>query len=249
MPDRRPDIPAETRRLVLMESGHRCAVCGDTCPLERAHIVPWSSTRDHSLENLICLCASCHQRADSEQWGEKVLQAYKSKPWVLRRFVPKDDDVGAVGRRDELLAFKNMFMLHAPPSETDATLGYGNPEIDVRDIASAFCDIAAQKFDLFFPVYRSHSHLLPAESESLFNKMAERVKFGRMQWANKLRSTNILVVGRDFTTAGLEFHFHRLVLEAIEIELRRVMGDEPSGLTLALHSIALKDGAGVSSTS
>ena len=78
---------------------------------------------------------------------------------------------------------------------------------------------------------------------SLFNKMAERVKIGRMHWANKLRSTNVLVVGRDFATAGLEFHFHRLVIEAIDIELQRVIGHEPSGLTLALHSISLRDGA------
>lgn len=82
----------------------------------------------------------------------------------------EDDGIGAVGKRNELLAFKNAFMLHAPPSETDASLGYGNPEIEVRDIANAFCNVVAQKFDLFLPVYKLHSHLLPVESVSCLTR-------------------------------------------------------------------------------
>jgi len=39
------------------------------------------------VENLICLCANCHQRADSEKWGEKALLEYKRLPWIKRRFV------------------------------------------------------------------------------------------------------------------------------------------------------------------
>lgn len=87
MPNR-PAISAEVSRQVFIEAGHRCAVCGADLPLERAHIVPWCDTQDHSLENLICLCANCHQRADSEKWGEKVLKAYKLEPWVMRRGNP-----------------------------------------------------------------------------------------------------------------------------------------------------------------
>ncbi len=81
----RPGIPADIAREILTESGHRCAVCGEGCPLERAHIVPWRESREHKAENLICLCANCHQRADNEHWGEKALHAYKERPWVLRR--------------------------------------------------------------------------------------------------------------------------------------------------------------------
>ncbi len=72
----------------MTESGHRCAVCGDPCPLERAHIIPWRKSNNHNKENLICLCANCHQRADLEKWGEKVLKIYKNKPWVLRKNEP-----------------------------------------------------------------------------------------------------------------------------------------------------------------
>lgn len=77
-------ISSEVSRRVLIESGHRCAVCGEACPLERAHIIPWSSSRDNRPENLICLCANCHQRADHERWGEETLRRYKENPWVFR---------------------------------------------------------------------------------------------------------------------------------------------------------------------
>lgn len=32
------------------------------------------------------MCPNCHDQADREEWGEKTLQDYKKKPWVLRRF-------------------------------------------------------------------------------------------------------------------------------------------------------------------
>lgn len=84
MPDR-PAIPAHITREILIESGHRCAVCGANCPLERAHIIPWHKSKEHKAEDLICLCASCHERADLEQWGEATLREYKKKPWILRQ--------------------------------------------------------------------------------------------------------------------------------------------------------------------
>lgn len=85
MPDR-PAIPADITREILIEAGHRCAVCGAGCPLERAHIVPWHKSREHKAEDLICLCASCHERADLEDWGAKTLREYKQNPWILRQY-------------------------------------------------------------------------------------------------------------------------------------------------------------------
>jgi hypothetical protein len=84
----RPKIPAEMTREILVEAGHRCSVCGDPCPLERAHIIPWRVAKEHRAENLICLCASCHERADLEDWGEKTLRVYKGRPWILRKRGP-----------------------------------------------------------------------------------------------------------------------------------------------------------------
>lgn len=82
--EKRTIVPVEIVREVLIESGHRCAVCGDAIPLERAHIVPWSRAVEHNTSNLICLCANCHFRADSEKWGEEALRKYKERPWILR---------------------------------------------------------------------------------------------------------------------------------------------------------------------
>ena len=86
MPENRPAIPSDVQREILIESGHRCAVCGEGCPLERAHIIPWHKAKEHTAENLICLCANCHGRADKENWGENTLRQYKQKPWVMRRY-------------------------------------------------------------------------------------------------------------------------------------------------------------------
>jgi tetratricopeptide (TPR) repeat protein len=91
MPADREPIPADIQRAVLVEAGHRCAVCGESCPLERAHIVPWSVVKSHCVENLICLCANCHERADKEKWGQKTLEYYKKHPWVMRRTLPDGD--------------------------------------------------------------------------------------------------------------------------------------------------------------
>ena len=91
MPADRDPIPAEIKRALLIEAGHKCAVCGEACPLESAHIVPWSVVRTHCIENLICLCANCHERADKEKWGQKTLEYYKKNPWVMRRPSPDGD--------------------------------------------------------------------------------------------------------------------------------------------------------------
>ena len=84
----RPAIPIEIRREVLFEARHRCAVCCEPTPLERAHIDPWSNSKDHSAANLIALCANCHTRADKEKWGDKYLGRYKKSPCALASNAP-----------------------------------------------------------------------------------------------------------------------------------------------------------------
>jgi TIR domain-containing protein/HNH endonuclease len=84
MPQNHPRIPADIERQVLIEAGHRCAVCGAELPLDRAHIIAWSRSNNSSVENLLCLCANCHRRAETEGWGEEALRQYKKRPWVIR---------------------------------------------------------------------------------------------------------------------------------------------------------------------
>jgi len=75
---RRPDIPTELERAVLIECGHRCAIptCRQT-PVELAHIVPWARCREHKFENLIGLCPTCHTRYDKHEIDRKAMQVYK----------------------------------------------------------------------------------------------------------------------------------------------------------------------------
>lgn len=88
MPTSRPAIPIEIKRDVLFEARHHCAVCCTALPLEYAHVIPWSKSQDHSLSNLIALCANCHERADNEKWGVSYLQRYKKSPCIIARVVP-----------------------------------------------------------------------------------------------------------------------------------------------------------------
>lgn len=74
----RPALPAELRRRVLVESGHRCAI--PTCryiDVDIHHIVPWMTRLSHEYENLIALCPNCHRRADKGEIDRKALRNYK----------------------------------------------------------------------------------------------------------------------------------------------------------------------------
>ncbi|MEI6848052.1 MAG: HNH endonuclease signature motif containing protein [Chlorobiaceae bacterium] len=113
MSHNRPKIPSDIARDVLRESGHRCAVCGESCPLERAHIIPWHKSKEHCAADLLCLCENCHQRADKENWGEISLRIYKERPWILRK---ADDALDAEQR--SVVTFRVEF----PFSPQDKTL-------------------------------------------------------------------------------------------------------------------------------
>ncbi|WP_370277569.1 HNH endonuclease [Pontibacterium sp.] len=75
----RPAIPAEIKRAVLVEAGHRCAIprCGET-ELDIHHIVPWETCQKHEYSNLIALCPVCHRRAHKGEIDRKALLQYKA---------------------------------------------------------------------------------------------------------------------------------------------------------------------------
>jgi hypothetical protein len=84
MTDRDP-VPAQVKRSVLVEAGHRCAIpsCRATTT-EIAHIVPWAETRDNSFENLIALCPNCHTRYDQKREIDRPsMKMYKQNLGVL----------------------------------------------------------------------------------------------------------------------------------------------------------------------
>ena len=87
MSNNRPAIPIAIRREVLFEARHHCAVCCNPLPLEQAHVIPWKESHEHSVADLIALCANCHSRADGEKWGVKVFRQYKDSVAPYRIFL------------------------------------------------------------------------------------------------------------------------------------------------------------------
>jgi Deacetylase PdaC/HNH endonuclease/Protein of unknown function (DUF3298) len=89
---RRPSIPADLRRRVLVEAGHRCAI--HTCrypDVDVHHIEPWAKVREHRFENMIALCSNCHRRADAGEIDRKSLLIYKARLGAAFRY--EDFDV------------------------------------------------------------------------------------------------------------------------------------------------------------
>ena len=81
----RPAIPADIQRDLLFECRYRCACCCEPVSLEKAHIIPWCQTHDHSFRNLVVLCANCHTRSHSEHWPDSQLRRFKEAPCALER--------------------------------------------------------------------------------------------------------------------------------------------------------------------
>lgn len=75
----RPAIPAEIRRHVLIEAGHRCAIqtCRNSANVDIHHIIPWERCHEHFPKNLIVLCPNCHRLAHDGAIDRKALMKYK----------------------------------------------------------------------------------------------------------------------------------------------------------------------------
>ncbi|MFA5014195.1 MAG: HNH endonuclease signature motif containing protein [Actinomycetota bacterium] len=76
----RISIPAELKRKILVEAGHRCAI--PTCrypTTEIAHIIPYSEVKSNEENNLIALCPNCHTRYDKGEIDRKSMMMYKRK--------------------------------------------------------------------------------------------------------------------------------------------------------------------------
>lgn len=66
------------RRLAWERDNFTCQHCGKKDEKRKPdvhHKVPWCNSLSHDLENLICLCRSCHSKEDAkchEQWGGQL---------------------------------------------------------------------------------------------------------------------------------------------------------------------------------
>jgi len=83
VPDR-PAIPAQLRRDVLIEAGYRCAIphCRET-DIQIHHIEGYAVQPEHTFDDLIALCANCHQRVTNGQIDRKAVRQIKANLSVL----------------------------------------------------------------------------------------------------------------------------------------------------------------------
>ncbi|BAQ60107.1 hypothetical protein GM3708_513 [Geminocystis sp. NIES-3708] len=87
---KRPNIPAEIKRRVLVEAGHRCAI--HTCKnpnVDIHHIIPWAKCQEHNFNNLIALCPNCHRRVHNGEIDQKSLLMYKAS--LVKREIKETD--------------------------------------------------------------------------------------------------------------------------------------------------------------
>lgn len=54
----------KNRKIVRERDGFRCVECGSEENVQVHHKVPYRIFRDHSIDNLECLCLTCHVEAD-----------------------------------------------------------------------------------------------------------------------------------------------------------------------------------------
>ncbi len=94
--DESRDIPAELKRLVLVEAGHRCAIptCREQANVEIHHIEPYSKVKKHELANLIALCPNCHAQAGRNRIDKKAMLMYKDNlRYINEKFSPLEVDI------------------------------------------------------------------------------------------------------------------------------------------------------------
>lgn len=96
---KRPRIPAEIKRKILVESGHRCAIphCRSLGGVDVHHIVPWRNNNEHDPKNLIALCPNCHRLAEEKKIDRKSLHKYKeiSRMLINPLYPHKDNEIKA----------------------------------------------------------------------------------------------------------------------------------------------------------
>jgi len=67
------------RKLAWERDNLICKHCGKKDELRRPdvhHILPWPISQSHALDNLLCLCRSCHSKADGkchDKWGGQLV--------------------------------------------------------------------------------------------------------------------------------------------------------------------------------
>ncbi|HUP65807.1 MAG TPA: ABC-three component system protein [Thermoanaerobaculia bacterium] len=76
-PGRHP--PVQVRRELLVESGHLCAICRSSGPLEFHHIIEFAELRHHDPVHMLAVCPNCHAKATVGQIDVLSQRMYKTR--------------------------------------------------------------------------------------------------------------------------------------------------------------------------
>lgn len=75
----RKAIPKKLEKLIYQESGMCCPMCSETdvSTFQIHHIQPYSEVKEHTFDNMILLCSSCHSKVTAGDIHEREI--YKLK--------------------------------------------------------------------------------------------------------------------------------------------------------------------------
>jgi len=76
-PGRHP--PVAVRRQLLVESKHRCGVCGEPAPMQFHHIVDFAKIGHYDPQHMLALCPTCHAYCTNGFIDSKSQYMYKNQ--------------------------------------------------------------------------------------------------------------------------------------------------------------------------
>jgi Protein of unknown function (DUF3298)/HNH endonuclease len=166
----RPQIPADLRRRILVEAGHRCAIHSCRHPeVDLHHIVPWEQCKRHEYDNLIALCPNCHRRADSQEIDRSSLRMYKARL------------VASLGLNDPLIV--------ASQTSVPNVVGASRREWQTETIHETQTEYPSYEAELEFPKFTGISQDL--------NDLTVLERSNAIRRLNELRATKLLISSFD----------------------------------------------------
>jgi hypothetical protein len=115
----------ERKAFCLARDNHRCRICGNSENLHVHHVFPVSYSSNHTIQNLITLCRSCHMKQD--YWNHKQLvteNIHANKKICVGGYIKSDgvivgENRRKTGRRGNFWKkVKNERLQHHKPKQT-----------------------------------------------------------------------------------------------------------------------------------
>ncbi len=214
MPEGRPEIPAELKRSVLVEAGHRCAIptCRQT-PVELAHITPWAKVKQHTFDNLIALCPTCHTRFGHGDIDHKAMLQYKAnldilnyrytdlERQLLRAFIRRWQDA----KKRAQIPHHDIDIWPLRKAQQRRGADWNPEQISIQDMAEA---VQSGKIRIYAPMTWAFTNLLDDGLIEL------REASGRSVLAEQELRMNSKQV--ELTEKGCEFVLHWMAAQPLE---------------------------------